>query len=309
MENASEATPPELPPETEVVGIFRTHRRAGEYALVVLSMKLPYWMIRHQRRYYLCVPERHAEAVLGQFAKYKEESRHWPPRMDEEEVEETRSFAREDYWALGVFGAVLAIFFVLQQAMPAVQEAGVLRSALMREGGEWWRAATALSLHADVAHLAGNIVSGICFGILAHQAFRPGLAWVLIFFSGVIGNSLNALAQPEHASLGASTAVFGALGLLVGAAVFRGLQAQGFGSLRRKLMPLAAGVTVLLFLGVGTPGDRTDVMAHVLGFAAGVPLGLAGCLIRRLRFAETIDLALIIQPLLLLLLAWLFALT
>ena len=45
----------------------------------------------------------------------------------------------------------------------------------------------------------------------------------------------------------------------------------GHGIGLRQWAPLAAGVTLLAFLGFS--GERTDVLAHILGFAAGVGAG------------------------------------
>jgi membrane associated rhomboid family serine protease len=140
--------------------------------------------------------------------------------------------------------------------------------------GEWWRTITALSLHADIAHLAGNIVAGGVFGIAVAQFLGPGLAWFAILISAGIANELNALAHPaSHTAVGASTAVFAALGL---ASVLswrrKAVSARGM----RGILPVAAGVALLADLGTG--GERTDLGAHVLGFMVGLAVG-AGLLI------------------------------
>jgi membrane associated rhomboid family serine protease len=77
-----------------------------------------------------------------------------------------------------------------------------------------------------------------------------------------------------YRSLGASTAVFGALGLLTGGAirlVYRGNHPFRWRSL---FVPVAAGLTVLGLYGAGD--QRVDVVAHVTGFAAGLILGFCG---------------------------------
>ncbi len=87
-------------------------------------------------------------------------------------------------------------------------------AGLIREG-EWWRAVTALGLHADAVHLAGNMVFGIVFGFLAGELLGWGLAWFGMLLAGALGNALNAFVQaPGHTSIGASTAVFATLGIL-----------------------------------------------------------------------------------------------
>ena len=53
--------------------------------------------------------------------------------------------------------------------------------------GEWWRAVTALTIHADEGHLVGNMVSLSLFGYAVCLAYGGGLAWALILASGIAG--------------------------------------------------------------------------------------------------------------------------
>jgi membrane associated rhomboid family serine protease len=136
--------------------------------------------------------------------------------------------------------------------------------------GEWWRPVTALTLHGDAAHLSANLFFGAVFGALAGMAVGGGVAWLAILVGGALGNALNALVQaPSHASIGASTAVFAALGLVVMHA-FRYRHALPATPLRRW-SPLVGGVLLLAWTGTG--GERTDVVAHLTGFLAGLALG------------------------------------
>ena len=110
------------------------------------------------------------------------------------------------------------------------------------------------------------------FGLFAAQALGGGVAWCGIVLAGALGNLLNALVQPAyHSSLGASTAVFAALGILVAHALrYRHAVAAGSGLIRRW-SPLVGGVALLAYTGTG--GERTDVVAHLTGFLAGLALG------------------------------------
>jgi membrane associated rhomboid family serine protease len=144
-------------------------------------------------------------------------------------------------------------------------QAGLIKS------GEWWRVITALSLHADAAHLLSNMVLGGALGLLLAQLLGSGLAWVAIIVSGAIGNSVTAcLAPADHAAIGASTAVFGALGLL--AALAWGREPISWPGLRRW-RPIAAAIMLLALLGIG--GERTDVGGHIAGLLAGGVIGAA----------------------------------
>jgi membrane associated rhomboid family serine protease len=137
--------------------------------------------------------------------------------------------------------------------------------------GEGWRALTALTLHADTIHLLGNVAFGALFTYFVGRYLGGGVGWIAILASGALGNALNGwLTGPDHRSIGASTAVFGALGLLSAFTWRRGFPR---GTTRRsRLAPVVAGIALLAF--TGTAGQNTDLGAHLLGFAVGFLIGL-----------------------------------
>jgi rhomboid protease GluP len=136
--------------------------------------------------------------------------------------------------------------------------------------GEWWRTITALTLHSDLGHLGGNLIFGAVFGRLVGQALGGGVAWILIVSAAATGNFMNAIMRPaNHTSIGASTAVFAALAVLVSHAFRPGAPTQA--SALRRWNPIIGGILLLAFIGVG--GERTDVAAHVAGFVAGLVFG------------------------------------
>jgi membrane associated rhomboid family serine protease len=138
-------------------------------------------------------------------------------------------------------------------------------------GGEWWRTLTALGLHGDEGHLFSNLVAGSLVGILLAQILGGGLAWLAILLAGGIGNGLSALLQPSsHAAIGASTAVFGGIGLLV--VLMVKYQAALWSGGVRRWLPLGVGVMLLAFLGI--EGERIDIGGHIAGFLAGCLLGV-----------------------------------
>lgn len=170
---------------------------------------------------------------------------------------------------------------------------------------EWWRAVTALTLHADDAHLFGNMVFGLFFFIPLCRRAGLGLGIVLALIAGILGNAGNALTREAHViSLGFSTALFGAVGslcALVAADVvghylrFAHLHAAGqsddssgggglvFALVRRLGPPLAAGLALLGLLGGG--GEvRTDYAAHIWGFFCGVGCTVAVLPVERAIF-------------------------
>jgi membrane associated rhomboid family serine protease len=115
-----------------------------------------------------------------------------------------------------------------------------------------------------------NLASGVIFGIFVAQLLGSGLAWLTILLAGTLGNALVALVQTsEHAAIGASTGIFGALGILSGY-MRRSRVIPWRGGIRRWA-PLGAGIMLLVFLGFS--GERTDIGAHVAGFAIGGTIG------------------------------------
>src|SRR5690606_10976229 len=189
---------------------------------------------------------------------------------------------------VGAYAAVLMLFAILtEQAMLGVdwRRAGVLIAHAVI-GSEWWRAVTALTLHSDTGHLANNVGFGGFFGFFLGRYFGPGVAWLAILAAGFAGNVLNAAIQPaDHRSIGASTAVFGALGLLTAYAWRRGPR---HGSFRARFAPIAAGIGLLAFTGTG--GENTDIFAHLTGFATGLAIGavLSKVDVSRVRHAQAI---------------------
>ena len=163
-------------------------------------------------------------------------------------------------------------------------ELGELDAARV-QAGEWWRAWTALTLHVDAPHLAANLAAGVWFGYLAGRQMGSGTAWLLTVSGGALANLLEGLlAPPEHRAVGASTAVFSALGAM-SAYSWR----ERFGLPQRwarRWGPLIAGVILLGW--TGSAGEGTDVMGHLAGFVVGVLLGATAALPRVRRQLERV---------------------
>ena len=122
--------------------------------------------------------------------------------------------------------------------------------------------------------MAGNAVAALIFVTAVGRWLGSGVALLLTLLTGVAGNLLVALAYgAHHNSVGASTATFGALGLLGGLQVVRWLRGgSALGRRRRVLSIVAACLGVFAMLGVG---ERSDVLAHLFGLGIGLVLGAA----------------------------------
>ena len=138
--------------------------------------------------------------------------------------------------------------------------------------GEWWRIVTALTLHVELAHLGGNLAFGAFFGYFVGRYFGTGVGWLAVLLAAAFGNGLNAWVEaPAHRSIGASTAVFAALGLLAAYTWRRGFLRHT--PWRARSAPIVAALGLLAF--TGTAGENTDLGAHLFGFVAGLGGGLA----------------------------------
>lgn len=138
------------------------------------------------------------------------------------------------------------------------------------QSGQWWRAWTALTLHLDIAHLAANLGAGIWFGYLAARQVGGGNAWFFIVTGAALANLFESQFGPAtHRAVGASTAVFTALGLLAAHSWRTRLHYPQRWALRWA--PLVAGAVLLGWF--GSSGEGTDIVAHALGFVFGCLLG------------------------------------
>ncbi|HOW52233.1 MAG TPA: rhomboid family intramembrane serine protease [bacterium] len=168
-----------------------------------------------------------------------------------------------------VLGA-LAIFHSFTYAPPGREfwlSAGHASASRITDG-QWWLTITALTLHADLEHVGSNIVFGGIVLWALRRVIGAGRAWPLVLLSGALGNYMNALFYASaHNSIGASTAVFGAVGILSAVQV-----AERFRMPRTRIwIPFAAGLALLASLG---SSEKTDIMAHLFGFIAGIGVGL-----------------------------------
>lgn len=284
----------------EVVTVYasRSRRRCDEHALVLRAMGIASQVLPGDGGFALLVEVGEAGPAREQLRLYWREGRARQPRFD------ARLRVNDGLICASLYGLTILLFDMLDRGRAFALDwwqAGMSQAGLVR-AGEWWRVLTALTLHADVSHLGGNMVFGLIFGFLVGGTLGWGLGWAGIVLAGALGNLLNALLQaPGHMSIGASTAVFAAVGILAAHAWKRR------GPRINRWAPLGGGVALLAFIGMG--GERTDVLAHLTGLGAGCLFGLAfAALEARALLAAWHKHALGIAATLLLALAWTLAL-
>ncbi|MFQ5936951.1 MAG: rhomboid family intramembrane serine protease [Acidiferrobacterales bacterium] len=256
-------------PSTVRLRTTRSRRLANEWALVLEAEGLSPAVWQASEGFVLGVATEQAERASAALSAYDRENVPIAPATDDEPTGSAHL-----YVALGVSVVLLDFFLVTdvwESALPWFERGSADAARIL--AGEWWRTVTALTLHSGIIHALANTVAGAIFFTAVFRAVGPGVGSALVLLAGVGGNLVNALFYSAyHVSIGASTAVFGAVGLLGGLGVVRRHRSGLRG--RRAWVPLAAGVALLAML--GTAGARTDLFAHLFGFVVG---GVAGLIV------------------------------
>jgi membrane associated rhomboid family serine protease len=254
---------------TSTIGLPASRHQAEQWSLVLRAANIPSVVEFERRSWVIKVSPLHEQRALQEIAAFMAENNDWPP--DRPQDKPTLPVLTKYQPPTILMMGALVIFYIITGSWSensAWFSAGSVSGRQILENGQWYRLITALTLHADVVHLVGNILIG---GILVHFLCRllgNGLGWFLILASGTLGNLMNILLHgTSHNSVGFSTAVFGTIGILSGYQA----ASKRTAALKEILLPLAAGAGLLAFLGAG--GPRTDLGAHFFGLLAGAVLG------------------------------------
>lgn len=152
------------------------------------------------------------------------------------------------------------------------------------QDGSVLRLFTALFLHADWAHLLGNLVFLLIFGLPAERAMGPWRFLFLFLCGGAMANlaAVTTLGSPDQAVIGASGAVSAVIGAYL--ALFPGawlgvvLPLGLFLEFVRAPAYLLIGIWAALqvvFMYIGPAFGAVAWAAHVAGFLFGVVFALA----------------------------------
>jgi rhomboid protease GluP len=178
---------------------------------------------------------------------------------------------------------------------------GALVPALVAQG-ESWRLLSSVFLHSGVAHLGFNMLSLYFLGAFTEEAFGRGRFFALYLLSGVAGGLaylyFGGFNQP---AVGASGAIFGLLGGVLGYAMRRGTFSWQNPLIRQLLILLALN----LYLGFSIPNISNT--AHLGGLAGGFAFGwlMAPTVYSRKKLRALSPVAIVLGAEILLLGAWL----
>jgi rhomboid protease GluP len=130
--------------------------------------------------------------------------------------------------------------------------------------GQWWRLVTAIFLHAGLLHIGFNLWCLFDLGPEVESLFSTTKFVVFYLVSGVAGYLLSLWWNPFGMSVGASGAILGLIGVLIGASFHHGHLGKEY---RGQLLRWVLYIVIFgLFFAV-------DNAAHMGGLAAGVLLG------------------------------------
>jgi membrane associated rhomboid family serine protease len=152
--------------------------------------------------------------------------------------------------------------FLLQQADPSITVRYGLVPAFV-ENGQYERLITSAFLHANVLHLATNMLTLYIVGAPLERAVRTGRYLVIYVLSALGGSLLSLWLSPQFSNgVGASGAIFGLFGALL--------------ILRRQVGIEAGGLLVLiglnLFISFAVP--NISWQAHIGGLITGTLVAL-----------------------------------
>jgi len=256
----------------EPIRVAPTSSQADEWALVLTAVGIPNAVEPDAGGWAVLAAANDATRAHAALAAYDDERRTEAPRAPA---------VREPYpWMSGVALGLLLLWLFSMTGGAAARSPWFEHGALVAGrvlAGEPWRAVTALTLHVDVVHVTGNALAVAVLLPPLVQRFGAGVALVLLLLAGAFGNVLSAMTHDaRHAAVGASTAAFGAVGVLV---ALRLIPREAPTTRKRWTAPVA-GVVLLVTLGAARDAD---LAAHVFGFVAGVLVGFVGGVALRQR--------------------------
>ena len=188
-------------------------REAEQLALVLAAVGIGCRLVAGRGGVGLCVAARDADTARQELEAYEREN------APEREPPRGVRTALHGLPAATVYAMVLLFFLGAERRATWPTDwlaVGAAQAGLICRGA-WWLTVTALTLHVDYGHLLANLVAGMVIGPVTAQLLGEGLAWLAMLLAGALGNALNAALQAaDHTAVGASTAIFGALGIVSG---------------------------------------------------------------------------------------------
>lgn len=257
---------------------------ADEWGVVLAAAGIEHWVRHRLDGWALLVDQRDAAVAAAALDAYDRENR------AEAAAVPASTTPTDSAVTLGLVVALLLLAFFAVAGPRAGRSVWIERGsadAARILAGEWWRAVTALTLHADASHVLGNAVAAALLLPAVFVELGAGVGLWLVLLAGGIGNLLTAdIHRAGHVSVGASTAVFGAIGILAALRIAGGARSRA----RRRWVVIAASLALLALLGAA---PEADLLAHLFGVLVGAALGLVASRLRLAAVSSGIQWALV----------------
>jgi membrane associated rhomboid family serine protease len=132
--------------------------------------------------------------------------------------------------------------------------------------GQWWRLVTAMFLHAGLLHIGFNLWCLFDLGPEVESLFSTPKFIVLYLVTGIFGFIVSLFWSPFGISIGASGAILGLIGILIGASFHHGQLGKEYRSQLWRWV-------IYIFAFALIPGLSIDNAAHIGGLISGLALG------------------------------------
>ncbi|HEX8428050.1 rhomboid family intramembrane serine protease [Hymenobacter sp.] len=133
--------------------------------------------------------------------------------------------------------------------------------------GEYWRLVAPMFLHGGFVHILYNLIGLSTVGYFLEPQLGSGRFAIAYLLTGIAGTFASLAWAPEMVSVGASGAIFGLIGLMLG------LVRQAASDERAEFLVLAV-LFGLPGLAIGFFSPATDNAGHLGGLLGGILLGL-----------------------------------
>jgi membrane associated rhomboid family serine protease len=275
------------------------HAEIDRWTFVLAAIGIPHRIDVAEHGWALLVPDTHARDAQIALDEYDAEARDVRSSLASDSADRAAS------WIIGIAAGLALLAFFAVTGTPSADSrwfaSGAVSTARIAHG-EIWRSVTALTLHVDGVHALSNAVATALLLALVVQHLGPGVGLALTLCAGAGANLLSAIVHDaEYVAVGASTATFGAIGILSGLRLTRAMAPM-------RSRPWAVLGAALVLLSMFGTSRGADVLAHALGLASGGALGIAAGLALRPRAAAWIQWTLVVGVIVLVTECWLLAL-
>lgn len=180
-------------------------------------------------------------------------------------------------WTYIILGIIVAVF--IGQSIsggnpltggldPFLQQGALVKSQVL--AGQWWRLITPIFLHFGLMHILFNGIALFALGIQLEQLMGSKRFLWIFFLTGIGGDILVLLLENRPAiTAGASGAIFGLLGALIGFFYRHRDRTGAWGRANLQSLLITAGINLLFTISI--PG--ISIYGHLGGFATGLFLG------------------------------------